>query len=201
MRVKDFGFYFNIKPGSLTKNYFVYMAITKDKKQQQLLEITNLMRDAKSVVFAQYAWLSVKDISSLRKSLRGEWATIRVIKKTLIKLAAKDLYSVDVDDKNLEWQIAVICSNDELTAWPKIIKKAWKVLKQLKLTWGIFEGKTLSFSEVTNLADMPSKEELIAKMLWSFMSPIQWFYSANKAVLSWFARVLDGHRENLEKAA
>ena len=176
------------------------MAITKDQKKIQLTELMNQIRDAKSVVFAQYAWISVKDLSEIRSQLRETWSSIRVIKKTLIKLAAKDLYGIDVDDANLEGQIAVICSNNELTDWPKIIKKASKKLKELKLIWWILEEKSLTLQQVKELADMPSKEELVAKLLWSLMSPIQGFYSWNKAVLSWFARVLDGHRENLEKA-
>lgn len=177
------------------------MAITKDKKQAQLTEITNQLREAKSVVFAQYSWITVRDLTSLRRSLRGVWATLKVIKKTLVKLAAKELFSIDIDGKNLQGQVAVICSNNELTDWPKIIKQFAKKVKTLKLVWGILDWRALSFNQVKDLADMPSREELVAKLLWSFMAPIQWFYSANKAVLSWFARVLDGHRKNLEQKA
>lgn len=176
------------------------MAISKEKKWKQLLELANQMREASSVVFTQYSWLPVSQISKLRKTLRESWATLKVIKKTLIKLAAKEVYNIDLDDKNLEWQVAVICSNEEITSWPKIVKTSSKTMKTLKLVWGILDWKVLSTKEVQYLADLPSKEELIAKLLWSFMSPIQWFYWVNKWVLSWFARVLDWHRQNLEKA-
>ncbi len=177
------------------------MAISKDKKKEQLLELANQMRDASSIVFTQYSWLTVSEISDLRKKLREVWATMKVIKKTLIKLAAKQVYDVDLDDKYLEWQVAVVCSQEELTSWPKIIKKSSKTLEGLKLVWGILDWKELSTKDVQALASLPSKEELIAKMLWSFMSPIQWFYSVNKSVFSWFARVLDAHKQNLEKEA
>ena len=175
------------------------MAITKQQKNDQLADLSNQIREAKSVVFAQFSWVSVEDAKKIRRSLSEQWAKMKVIKKTLIKIAAKETYGIEIPEESLQWQITVICSNEEIVAGPKIIKGFSKDL-DLKLTWWIFEEKLLSQSQAKELADMLSKDQLIAKMLWSMMAPIQWFYSANKAVLSGFARVLDGHRENLEKA-
>ena len=176
------------------------MAITKQQKVDQLAELSNQIRESKSVVFAQFSWVSVEAAKKIRKDLREQWATMRVIKKTLIKIAAKDVFWAEISDDSLQGQIAVICSNDEIVSGPKVIKSYSKDL-DIKLTWWIFEEKVLSQAQAQELADMLSKDHLIAKMLWSMMAPIQWFYSANKAVLSGFARVLDWHRENLEKAA
>lgn len=170
--------------------------ITRQQKIEQLTELSNQMREAKSTIFVEFTKITVEDAKKIRWELRESWASMKVIKKTLIKKAAKDTFDVEIWDEQLNGQIAVICSNEELVAGPKIMKKYSKDL-EIKLTWGIFEENLLSQSQATELANLPSKEELIAKMLWSFMSPIQGFYSANKAVLSWFARVLDGHRENL----
>jgi large subunit ribosomal protein L10 len=152
------------------------------------------------VVFAQFSWVSVENAKKIRSDLREAGATMKVIKKTLIKISAKETFWIDINEESLQWQIAVICSNDEIVSGPKTIKKFSKDL-DIKLTWWIFEEKFLNKAQAQELADMLSKEELIAKMLWSMMAPVQWFYSANKAVLSGFARVLDGHRENLEKAS
>ena len=175
------------------------MAITKQQKNDQLADLSNQIREAKSVVFAQFTWVSVEDAKKIRKDLREQWAVMKVIKKTLIKLAAKEVHWIEISDESLQGQIAVICSNNEIVWWPKVIKSFSKGL-DIKLTWWIFEEKALSQAQAQELADMLSKDQLIAKMLWSMMAPIQWFYSANKAVLSGFARVLNGHRENLEKA-
>ena len=176
------------------------MATTKQQKEQQLSELINQIREAKSTVFVEFSKITVESAKAIRRDLRESWASMRVIKKTLIKRAVKETFDVEVWDEQLNGQIAVICSNEEIVSGPKIMKKYSKDL-EIKLTWGIFEEKLLSQAQALELANMLSKEELIAKMLWSFMSPIQWFYSANKAVLSGFARVLDWHRENLEKAA
>ena len=174
--------------------------ITRQQKIDQLAELSNQIREAKSVVFAKYSWVSVEASKKIRKDLREAWATMRVIKKTLIKIAAKETFWAEISDDLLQGQIAVICSNDEVVSGAKVIKKYSKDL-DIKLTWWIFEEKVISKAQAQELADMLSKDQLIAKMLWSMMAPVQWFYSANKAVLSWFARVLDWHRENLEKAA
>lgn len=176
------------------------MAITKKQKADQLADLSNQIREAKSVVFAQFSWVSVENAKKIRRNLAEQWAKMKVIKKTLIKLAAKEVYWLEIAEELLQGQIAVICSNDEIVWWPKVIKSFSKEL-DIKLTWWIFEEKMLSQSQAQELADMLSKDQLIAKMLWSMMAPIQWFYSANKAVLSGFARVLDWHRENLEAKA
>lgn len=176
------------------------MSVAKDKKAQQITDLANQLRQAQSIVFSQYWGLTVKNINELKTQFRSSWVSMKVIKKTLIKRVAKEVFSIDIDDSNLEWQIAVICSNQDMISWPKLIKQLWKKLKPLKLVWWILEGKSLTKAQAIELADMPSHLELIAKLLWSFMSPVQWFYSANRQVLAWFARVLDAHRENLEKA-
>ncbi|MCD5382528.1 50S ribosomal protein L10 [Candidatus Gracilibacteria bacterium] len=174
------------------------MAITKQQKIDQLSELSNQIREAKSVVFAQFSGVSVEKAKKIRRSLAEQGAKMKVIKKTLIKIAAKEVYGLELSDESLQGQIAVICSNDEIVGGPKVIKSFSKDL-DIKLTGGIFEEKELSKAQAQELANMLSKDQLIAKMLGSMMAPIQGFYSANKAVLSGFARVLDGHRENLEK--
>lgn len=176
------------------------MSVAKNKKAQQITELANQLRQAQSVVFSQYWGLTVKEISELKKQFRSVWVSMKVMKKTLIKLAAKEVFSIDIDDSNLEWQVAVICSNQDLVSWPKLVKQLWRKLKALQLVWWILEWKALTKAQALELADMPSREELIAKLLGSFMAPIQWFYSANRQVLAWFARVLDAHRENLSKS-
>jgi large subunit ribosomal protein L10 len=176
------------------------MSVAKENKAQQISELANQLRQAQSIVFSKYWWLKVKEVNELKKQFRAVWVSMKVMKKTLIKRAAKEVFSVDIDDSNLEWQVAVICSNKDLTSWPKLIKQLWRKLKALQLVWWILEWKSLTKSQVIELADMPSHSELVAKLLWTFMAPIQWFYSANKQVLAWFARVLDAHRENLEKS-
>ena len=172
------------------------MAITKDQKQTQLTELSNQMREASSIAFAKYWWLTVKDLSDLRNTLRESWASLKVIKKTLIKRAAKDVFDIEIDDSCLDGQICVVCSKDELTVWPKIIKKIWKDNENLTLEWWILDWKSLSKKDIIALASLPSKEELIAKMLWSLNSPISWFASVWQNVISGFVRCLNAHREN-----
>lgn len=176
------------------------MAITRQQKQEQITDLSNQIREAKTVVFANFTWVTVEAAKKIRAELRENGASMKVIKKKLIQIAAKDVFGVEVSEDQLPGQIAVVCSNEELVAGPKIMKKFWKDFS-IRLTWWIFEEKVLTEAQAIELAELPSKEELIAKMLWSFMSPIQGFYSANKAVLSGFARVLDAHREKLEARA
>ncbi len=173
------------------------MSIAKEKKSEQVKKLANDLRQAQSVIFAKYGWLTFKELNGLKKQLRAAWASIQVAKKTLIKIAAKEVFSIDIPWGDIEGQIALICSNKDMTSWARITKDAWKKLKALQIVSWIVESRFLNKSQALEIASLPTKEQLISKLLWTFMAPIQWFHSTTHWVISWFARVLNAHKEKL----
>lgn len=143
------------------------------KKQKELIvkDITDKLKNSSAVVFSDFKGLKVKDMSALRKELRSEGIDFQVIKKTLIDIALKDA-GLKVDVKKLEGQIALAVSSGDEVAAAKIIAKAAKLNENMKIVGGILGKNVLTAEEVGALAKLPSKEELLAKLVGTLNAPI-----------------------------
>lgn len=146
---------------------------TKDQKKNIVKDLAEKIKSSKSVVFSDFKGLKVKDMTSLRRELRKEGADMKVIKKTLIDLALKDA-GVEMDTKKFEGQIAVAVSEDEVAA-AKIIAKFAKANENIKIVGGILGVKELAKEEVLALAKLPSKEDLLAKLVGTLNAPVSGF--------------------------
>ena len=176
------------------------MAITREKKQQQLQVLIEKMQKAKSIVFAKYSETSVANQNKVRNALRAQHAELKVAKKTLIRLAAKSIGIENILDEALEGQIAVAFSYEDAIAGAQILKKLSKEIPEIALKGGIFEGKALGTADIIELASLPSKEVLIARLLGSMLSPVSGFVGVGSGIISGFVRVLDGRAKKLETA-
>ena len=151
------------------------MAVSKQKKVEILASLTEQIKNAKSVWFASSVWVTVKEFGDLRKKLREVDASYTLAKKTLIKKAVKDALDIDIDLAVLEWQIAIICSNDDPIAGLSKVNEFIKANpKEQKITWAasIFERKFQDKKETETIASMPSRETLLSRLVGSMKSPI-----------------------------
>lgn len=151
------------------------MAVSKSKKIDILENLKKSIKDAKSVSFTTNNGLTVEEITKLRKDLREVNTSFTLVKKTLIKLAFKEVYNVEIDDSILNGQIAVVCSNDDAVAglWKvndfiKTFKKDPKVV----WAWSYFDWEIKNAQETSNIASIPSKEVLLWRLVWSMLSPV-----------------------------
>ncbi|HDH07436.1 MAG TPA: 50S ribosomal protein L10 [Candidatus Moranbacteria bacterium] len=145
--------------------------LSKDQKKQIVKDLAEKIKSSKSVVFSDFKGLQVKDLTGLRKELRESQADFKVIKKTLLGIALKEA-GIKMDTKKLEGQIAVTVSeNDEVTP-AKIIAKLAKGNENLKIIGGLLGEKEMNSEEMNALAKLPSKEELLARLVGSLKSPI-----------------------------
>lgn len=150
------------------------MAQTKQQKSDLIKDLVKKLKGSKAVVFSDYKGLPVKDMTVLRRELKSAGVDLKVLKKTLINIALKDA-GMEVDAKKLEGQIAVAVSNQDEVAAAKIIAKAAKANENLKIVGGILGTKELSKEEVNALAKLPSKEELLAKLVGTLNAPASGF--------------------------
>lgn len=177
------------------------MAVTKQKKEQILADLNENMKSAKSVFFAKNLGLSVHQSQEMRTKLREGGNNFRVAKKTLIKKAANDGAGVEIPLEALDGAAgAAFAMEDELSA-VKILAKFAKESEKIELTGGIFEGKSLSKEEVIALSQIPSREELLAKLLGSMQAPLSGFVGVGNQLISGLARVLNAYKEQKEQAA
>ncbi len=166
------------------------MALTRPQKETQLQELKEKFQQAKSVIFAHYIGLSVSNISKLRAKLKEQKAEMKVGKKTLIRLAAKELNLPEVTEESMPGAVACIFSHQDPVAGASAAFAFAKDHAQVKLIGGIFEGKLLSAADANTFAKLPSRQVLLATFMAMIQSPLRSFASICSSPLSGFARAL-----------
>ncbi len=169
----------------------IIMPVTKAQKSEILEQLKKNMKEAKSVVFANYQGLSVKDLKKLRRALKEKGVEFQVAKKTLFCLAAKEALNNEIPIEFIEGPVGAAFSMEDEIAAAKILYKFGKTNENLKLRGAIFEGRVLSVSETSTLALIPSKEELLSKLVYLLKSPISRFHGVLYNTLAGLPRVLD----------
>lgn len=173
------------------------MAITRQKKEEVLKELIQKFGEAKSVAFGQYSGMTVSELSKMRAAMREVGVEFKVAKKTLLKLAAKE-HGIELPDEVMEGTVGATFSYNDVVSGPKLIKTTSKKVEVLKLLGGIMDGKVLSSSQMRELADLPSREELLAKFMGMLQSPLRSFMGMLQAPPSSFARALTALAEKKE---
>jgi len=161
------------------------MAQTKEQKQKKLNDLKKNIDEQKSMVFVAYDGLKASDMFDLRKRLKEEGCRLVVGKKTLFNLALKD-GKIDFDSKGLQGQVGFIFGSEDEISPAKISHKFSKENENLKILGGFFENNIITKEMVLTLAQIPSREELLSKVVGSISSPV-----------SGFVNVLQGNLRNL----
>ena len=134
-------------------------------------EIKGYVSDAKSAVLVDYRGLTVEQDTKLRKQLREAGVVYKVYKNTMMKRAfagtAFEPLTKDLDGTN-----AIAISKDDATAPARIIAKFAKTAPKLEMVSGVVEGNYYDKAGMEALANVPSREELLGKLLGSIQSPI-----------------------------
>lgn len=153
------------------------MAVTKARKNEILENLKESIKNAKSVSFTTNSGLTVEEITNLRINLREVNSTFTLAKKTLIKIAFKEVHNIEIDDSILVGQIAVVCSNDDaVSAMGKVNEfiKWFKKDPKVAWAWSFFEWEVKNAEDTTVIASIPSRETLLGRLVWSMQSPIAW---------------------------
>lgn len=140
-------------------------------KQPIVDEIKSHVVDAKSAVLVDYRGLTVAQDTELRKQLREAGVVYKVYKNTLLKRAFEGTDFAQLDE-HLNGPTAIAFSTDDVTAPARILKKASKTMPALEFKAAVVEGAYYDAKGVEALANIPSREELISKLLGSLQSPI-----------------------------
>ncbi len=150
------------------------MAISKDKKNTLVADLTELLSNSKMVVYAKYEGLTVAELQELRKMAREANIKIKVVKNRLVKVAMKEIAAYkDTDASGLTGQLLYALGSDEDFDAAKVLTKFAKTHAKMELIGGFNgEGATLSKEEITTLGNLPTKNELIAQVVDTLLSGI-----------------------------
>lgn len=161
------------------------MPQTKEQKQKTLEKLQKNLEVQKGFFFVDFQGVNVKDLSALRKQLKGVEARLQVAKKTLLQKALKEK-GFAIDAKSLQGEIAAVFAKEDFLAPLKTIFSFAKAHDSLKVLEGYADAQILTGAMLKEFASLPSKQELLARFVGSIASPI-----------SGFANVLQGNIKGL----
>ena len=157
------------------------MSASKEARIELSSVIKEKIQDAKSVVFAKFSGLTVAEDTELRREFRKKDVEYKVYKNTLIRKAFESLGITDFND-DLNGPTAVAFGTDETGAAKVIVDAAKKYQDKVTVKSAFVDGARVDENGVKTLAAMPSREELIAKMLGSMQAPIANFVGVLSAM-------------------
>ncbi len=157
------------------------MQLTRKQKEEQVKKLEENLRKIKSAVFVDYQKVKVLDITKLRKVLRNKNIEFKTVKKTLTGLALKKA-KIAVDISKFPGPIATILGYSDEAETVKDAVAFSKSSPNFKILGGILENKFIEPAMVSSLAALPSKQEMLGKVVGAIAAPI-----------SGFAAVLNGN--------
>lgn len=165
-----------------------YMALTKEQKQRIIEELKDKIDKQKSIVFIDFTKLKVKDSSDLRKIMKKQNCELKVAKKTLIGLALKEK-NINVDLDKLQGEIALgFGYKDEISPF-KVLHNFSREKENLKILGGFISGEFYDKNTAIALAQMPSREEIIAQLFYGANSPLFGIFNSLQRNLNILKRV------------
>ena len=150
------------------------MALTKDKKNEVVGEIADLLTSSKMTVVTKYEGTTVKAMQALRREVRGNGTVAKVVKNRLvIKALQQDDKFKDVETSALQGMLLYAFNNEDEVAPAQAIANFAKTNPTLQFVGAITaDGKFLDADEVKALATLPGKEQLIAQVVATLTSPL-----------------------------
>jgi large subunit ribosomal protein L10 len=153
------------------------MAISRDKKTELLEEYKKILTDHEGYFLVNSDSIDTATITELKKELKDNNANFKVLKNTIFKIALQDTKQ-PVEIQDFEGATAVIYFSDDPTTPAKLVKDVQKETEQLGARGGVYEGQFLSEQKVMQLAEIPSREELLGMLVGSMSAPLTGFMNA-----------------------
>ncbi len=170
------------------------MAKTRQQKEFSVKQLTDVLKTAKSAVFASISGLKIADTDELRKNCREQKVSYIISKRTLLKRALKDA-GIEISDEALKGSVALIAGMEDEVAPAQIAAQFAKKRDVMKFLGGILEGKVIDVSMVTALAALPSKKALLAQLVGTLNAPISGFVNVLAGNLRGLVNVLNNIKE------
>jgi large subunit ribosomal protein L10 len=157
------------------------MAVTRARKKEQVEKLSADLKNVSNAVVATYTKMTVAQDYELRKALRGAGAKYQVVKNTLAEKAAEGT-KVAEGLKNLSGVTSIAYTTGDPVAMAKALTKYAKDVPEFTFKVGVVEGRVISIKDIEALANMPSREELMSKLLFLINAPAQRLATAINAV-------------------
>jgi large subunit ribosomal protein L10 len=175
------------------------LSLSLEGKKEVVAEVSARLKSAQTVVLAEYRGLAVEDITVLRSRARASGVYLRVLKNTLARRAVQGTPFEKLADQ-MVGPLAYGISDDPVAA-AKVLHAYAKGNEKLVIKGGMMPNYLMTAKEVANLATLPSREELLSKLLGTMQAPIVKFVRTLNEVPGKFVRTLAAVRDQKEKAS
>lgn len=157
----------------------------------QLAKLVDKLQSSKAVVLTEFTGLTMEDLDNLRAKARKEGVTVQIAKNILLDKAAKEAGIEGLITQKIGKQIAVATAGDDEIAISKLIYQFVKEhSEKIKIFAGILEKKLVPVEMINQLAQLPSREELLVRLVGSMNAPISGFVRVLNGPLQGFYNVV-----------
>lgn len=158
------------------------MPKTKEQKSQQIKQLTDKLQANSTVVVAEFTGLTMSDLTDFRRKAREKGVSFNIVKNTLLTKAAEAAGIKDFNVSKVSKQLAIATGDADEVTVSKLVHEFAKASKEkIKIYSGILESKVVPVETIIQLAQLPSREELLTRLVGNMNAPI-----------SGFVRVLNG---------
>jgi len=147
------------------------MAVTKADKEAELQLLESAFKGSDSAILVDYKGLNVPQVTELRRQLRGAKAKYKVVKNTIARRAIKGT-SFEVLEKHFEGATGVAYTSTDPVALAKTLTTFLKTAPALTIKAALVQGRAVKVAEVAELAALPGRPELLAKLLYVLQAPM-----------------------------
>lgn len=192
-------------PSGRMERFFYLMKANKRlmptaRKEAAVQELRNRLAESANLFLTDFQGLTVEEITKLRRSLRKDGSSYTVVKNTLFKIAAGEELSKQLDEF-LAGPTGIVFAGSDPIAPAKAIKQFADDSKKLGIKAAIVDGKFVDAKQVNVLAMLPSKTELLAKLVGALSAPMRGLVTVLSGNQSGLVRVLNQIREQKDAAA
>ena len=172
----------------------------KALKAATVADLTARLKASSTAVLADYRGMTVGQMRDLRSKLRGDGIEMIVVKNTLARRAA-DAAGYKALESELKGPIAIAFGYEDLSLPPRLINEFVRTTRlKLEVVGGLVEGRVFNRDQVKQLADLPSREVLLAQLLGTLQSPVGQLVGIMQTPLQQLMGVLEAYKSKLEAA-